>query len=475
MVSTGVKIVGTVSALIVLAAILYKKHETNSIHDRLDHVLSGLLRAERKVSQTSTKARVALGFGSCSDIFVDALPVFNKLNLIAPDEPEHFDSVNSTDSLAKLAAYFFRYGAAAERYVSNTSLFETIVSISDTVAGRRWALGGNAPAMANRMALEGLDVLLGSRLTPNLASSISPNIKVTGKSVKDEDVHVVLEYKTGEKWGKYISPRANRLILHSDNSNPYLKALEDFQREIKSFNPSLIVVGGLQMMDNFPFEAGQRIARLEKLKNLLKQTPSTTKIHFEMASFTDGTLLEEVYENVMLHSDSLGMNEQELPNLASLLTEGKITLVSEIVPRVATVLDQMRVIYKNMKNHPKSSRKLSRLHVHTLAYQAILTKKSSSWKNTMSAAAKAALTAHRYVCGSNYINLVNAKILMDDSFARSVRDSSNKVNFRENRPVSCWDEDDYEICVAPVLVCTNILQTAGGGDNISSAGLVLQI
>lgn len=42
-------------------------------------------------------------------------------------------------------------------------------------------------------------------------------------------------------------------------------------------------------------------------------------------------------------------------------------------------------------------------------------------------------------------------------------------------PVSCWFEGNIEVCVAPVLVCTDVIQTGGGGDNISSAGLVLQI
>lgn len=32
-----------------------------------------------------------------------------------------------------------------------------------------------------------------------------------------------------------------------------------------------------------------------------------------------------------------------------------------------------------------------------------------------------------------------------------------------------------QICVAPVLVCTSVRHTAGGGDNISAAGLVLQV
>ena len=90
-------------------------------------------------------------------------------------------------------------------------------------------------------------------------------------------------------------------------------------------------------------------------------------------------------------------------------------------------------------------------------------------------------------------------MLMDESFSISaqptgfvqiksfkVEDSDSKsapklkVPFDENRPVSCWEETlqgnrHIEICLAPNLVCSHAKQTAGGGDNISAAGLIVQL
>lgn len=185
------------------------------------------------------------------------------------------------------------------------------------------------------------------------------------------------------------------------------------------------------------------------------------------------------------------MNEQELPNLLSLLKGSNITVLSDPNPRVATVLDQMREVYRilnelykdandasveNGTNGANANRKpLTRLHVHTLAFQAMIVTRGSQWKNTMSATAKASLTANRHVCGSNDIDPSKARLIMDDSFSVSRQEGSQRIPLQETRPVSCWDEEDYEICVAPVLVCTEVYQTAGGGDNISAAGLVLQI
>ena len=75
-----------------------------------------------------------------------------------------------------------------------------------------------------------------------------------------------------------------------------------------------------------------------------------------------------------------------------------------------------------------------------------------------------------------------AMLIMDESFSTSDK-SGKRVSLDENKPVSCWRETfsvrnekiDVNVCVAPVLVCTQVIKTAGGGDNISSAGLAPQI
>jgi len=33
---------------------------------------------------------------------------------------------------------------------------------------------------------------------------------VAGDVVEEDDIHLILEYKKGEKWGKYEAPRSNR-------------------------------------------------------------------------------------------------------------------------------------------------------------------------------------------------------------------------------------------------------------------------
>ncbi|XP_034536095.1 ADP-dependent glucokinase [Notolabrus celidotus] len=474
-----------VSLFVVLLAIWFRSPQDAGLDDRLDTVLSSLLRAERKVGMNNVeRPRVAVGFGGCVDLLVDGVSLINKIGLPPTDQPLHHNYIENELQLAQSFAYFFAPGAAAERFMLNETLFSELVEASRDLPGNRWSVGGNAPVMAGRMATEGCDVLLGGSFSPDFTDVLSQHITVAGNVVEEPDIHLIMEYPSGASWGPFTSRRANRYIIHSDDHNPYLDSMAEFTEKLEDFNPDLLVVGGLQMMDNFPFQEGERDALFSRLANLLSSSSAKLGVHFEMASFVEESIMEDLLHYVIPRADSLGMNEQELPNLLSLLKGSTITVLSDPNPRVATVLDQMREVYRILNQRYKDSEEdtnsgegkpLTRLHVHTLAFQAMIVTHGSQWKNTMSATAKASLTANRHVCGSNDIDPSKARLIMDDSFSVSRQEGSQRIPLQESRPVSCWDEEDYEICVAPVLVCTEVYQTAGGGDNISAAGLVLQI
>jgi len=112
--------------------------------------------------------------------------------------------------------------------------------------------------MALRFAREGADVLLAAKMTPNLRSQLPKEVRMAGLAqdgdVSTDDIHLIMEYKRGESWGSYTSPRANRFIVHSDANNPTVSSLEAFGEAMPGFKPDLLLVSGLQMMDNFPFE-----------------------------------------------------------------------------------------------------------------------------------------------------------------------------------------------------------------------------
>ena len=79
----------------------------------LERILRGLLR-EEGFRRADHRNRVAVGFGSCEDVFADGLAVLEALGLSPPEKPSHQDVVASMAGLAESFAYHFEYGAAAE-------------------------------------------------------------------------------------------------------------------------------------------------------------------------------------------------------------------------------------------------------------------------------------------------------------------------------------------------------------------------
>ncbi|XP_049874957.1 ADP-dependent glucokinase [Pectinophora gossypiella] len=487
MAGAPLKLGSMVSFCIVLYAVYYRNRDGGD--ERLSPVHQQLLALERAsvVGAGARQPRVALGYGACHDLFVNATQLLDARRL--RHAPQHYNDISNKDQFLESFAYFFKHGAAAERFVSNSELYDDLIEQALKLPDSRWALGGNAPLMARRFHMEGWKVLLAAKMSKKLKTYIPEEISIVGGEANEEvkdDVHMILEYKADEKFGSLTAPRANRYIVHNDENNPLLSSLEKFGEYIPEFNPNLLVISGLQMMDNYPFKKDGRDLRAERLELVKQQIvsqPASTLTHFEMASYVDLELLLHLTTKVLPFVDSVGMNEQELSNLYRVLEFGQVSVVTDSNPRVAAALDQMRNTFQLIRNKNQqhgSNRRLTRMHVHTLAYQAILTVRGSNWKRTAAATAKASLTAHRYVCNSQNIALEKSKLLLDDSFSTTTdNDNTSRVFFEPTKPVSCWDElldnEQVEICVAPVLICTEAQLTAGAGDNISAAGLVLQV
>jgi len=473
---------GFLSIVTVMIAIwMNQDSNPNNMEATILDTLDSLMKAEKKV-EVNAKPRVAIGLGGCMDVFVDALDFFEKMNLNPNERAIHHDIIHNEQELSEGFLSYFQHGAAGERYVRNKNLFRKMTDTAATLPSWREAIGGNAPVMANRMASEGAEVLLASQGASAFKQQLHSNVQLAGSEVEHDDIHLILEYKTGDRIGQFQSPRANRYIAISDEHNPHLDALEGFIQHYREFDPRLVVVGGLQVMDGYEYSGNMKETRLQSLKDFLTEVNDDGKlVHFEMASFVDEDLFGDLMHYVLPHSDSLGMNEQELPNILNYLRHGNLTMVADAYPRVASTLDEMRGLYTLLRHQ---SNRVSRIHVHTIAFQAIMTSSVTSslqWKNTMSAAAHASLVANRHVCGKQEVDIETSKMLLDESFSTTVdRTIAERVHFSPTRPVSCWEETlegdlPVLICVAPNLVCTKIFQTAGGGDNISAAGLLFQI
>ncbi|XP_054153267.1 ADP-dependent glucokinase-like [Oppia nitens] len=485
-VSPKVWLTAIISMVVLLMAYWYDKSRVDDLLARVELTHQSLLDIEASVS-VNPKTKIAIGFGSCVDVITQSRDVILD-RYRPPKDPKPHDIIETTDELLEVFTYYFQFGAAAERYIKNSTLFDELVAAANSGQHTKRMIGGNAPIMATRFAKEGVGhVLLAAQVSTQLESQLPTDIVLSAPHLPKDDIHLLLEYPLNEYWSdRYVSPRANRFIVHNDHNNPLLGSLDTFYEKAIEFKPQLVIVSGLQMMDNFPIDFEVRRQRIEILRQSLinlRKNDKSIKIHFEMASFAEEILLKTISDRIFPIVDSIGLNEQEINNLYTLYTYGNLSMVADPYPRVALALDQIRFLYEVLQS--ENSGRLTRIHVHTLAFQAILTKKGSDWKELMASSAKAALTAHRHTCGSEVIDINKAKLIMDESFSTTRSDKNKRrIGFNVQKPVNCWDEKifhnrdgfhEVSICVAPVLVCTKVLQTGGGGDNVSAAGIVLQV
>ncbi|KAK8734069.1 hypothetical protein OTU49_006000, partial [Cherax quadricarinatus] len=194
------------SVTVIFAAFWYSCNDGDSLllRERLQDVLQAMLEVEQQHSVG--EVRIAVGYGACKDIFVQGSDLMGVMT--PPQRTAHFNRIDSMKQLKEMYALFYTAGSAADL----------------------------------------------RRRTSDRHTSSS---RVRGDETEsDEDIHLIIEYKAGESWGTYQAPRANRFIIHSDDNNPVLSTVEDFGGQLEAFKPNLFVVGGLQMMDNFPFPPG---------------------------------------------------------------------------------------------------------------------------------------------------------------------------------------------------------------------------
>ncbi|KAF4759019.1 hypothetical protein FOZ63_015284 [Perkinsus olseni] len=451
---------------------------------------------------------VVLGFGACLDGVTRGTELLKELDIQPAEHPQDHDVINSPQDLAETFHYFFEHGAAAERYVSNKTLFHQLVSAVRGFGeqhGSFWRFGGNAPHMGCRIQMEGHNVLLGAHVTKELRDQFAAPLPVAGglapTSTEDsDDIHIILESVSDELWGNDTCPRANRLALHSDVHSPYLRGIEEVEEEIDSgaFKPDALVLGAFQMMDGFPFPAeGERLQRLQRARQLIDEQDPSVKVHVELASFANSEFMKELYDTGMLtRVDSLGMNEQELTTFTDWLSksptsDGSLIRASDSRPKVRNVLDALRNLWKLIEDANEglnTTRKVTRIHVHTLAFQAVMIK-TGAWNRTAEAMSKASLTAFRHVCGfatNEDIDLNKGKVLLFDTFVDSedeeLAQRRDVVKTRFHNGVVCWDDtrdsdssEKVTICLSPNIICTDPVATIAAGDNISGAAVAVQI
>ncbi|KAJ6664186.1 hypothetical protein lerEdw1_008403 [Lerista edwardsae] len=416
--------------------------------------------------------RVAVGVNACVDVVLSGVKLLQALGLDSGDGQDH-SVLHSITDLKEAFIHFMGKGAAAERFFSDADSFHHIAQAASEYPGAQLYVGGNAALIGQKIATNSnLKVLLCGPIGPKLHELLDENIIVPPESLQQlDEFHLILEYQSGEEWGKLRAPNANRFIFSHDLSNGAMNMLEVFVSSLEEFQPDLVVLSGLHMMEGQTKEIRQK--RLLEAVASISDIPTDIPIHLELASMTDPDLMSEIiHQQVFPVVNSIGLNEQELLFLTQAASGPHALLASwNGVPDVGVVSDILFWILKEHGRTPEKASDLTRIHFHTLAYHLLATV-DGYWANQVAAVAAGARVAGTQACATKAIDASRVFLKAPLEFATSKMEATSTVSLNPNEPVSEWHKDGITFHYTPVLICKDPLRTVGLGDAISAEGLL---
>ncbi|XP_054419924.1 ADP-dependent glucokinase isoform X1 [Pteronotus mesoamericanus] len=415
--------------------------------------------------------RVAVGVNACVDVVLSGVKLLQALGLNPGDGKDH-SILHSRNDLEDAFTHFMGKGAAAERFFSDKETFHDIAQVASEFPGAQHYVGGNAALIGQKFAANSdLKVLLCGPVGPKLHELLDDNIVVPPESLQEVDeFHLILEYQAGEEWGQLKAPHANRFIFSHDLSNGAMNMLEVFVSSLEEFQPDLVVLSGLHMMEGQSKELQRK--RLLEVVTSISDIPAGIPIHLELASMTNRELMSSIVHQQVFHAvTSLGLNEQELLFLSQSAAGPHSSLSSwNGVPDVGVVSD---ILFWILKEHGKSKSRasdLTRIHFHTLAYHILVTV-DGYWANQLAAVAAGARVAGTQACATETIDTSQVSLRAPREFLTSRSEAGSRIIFNPDEPVVGWHREGVSFHFTPVLVCKDPIRTVGLGDAISAEGL----
>ncbi|XP_077905464.1 ADP-dependent glucokinase isoform X3 [Ictidomys tridecemlineatus] len=245
--------------------------------------------------------RVAVGVNACVDVVLSGVKLLQALGL-SPGNGRDHAVLHSRNDLEEAFVHFMRKGAAAERFFSDKETFHDVAQIASEFPGAQHYVGGNAALIGQKFAANSdLKVLLCGPVGPKLHELLDDNVFVPPESLQEVDeFHLILEYQAGEEWGHFKAPHANRFIFSHDLSNGAMNMLEVFVSSLEEFQPDLVVLSGLHMMEGQSKELQRK--RLLEVVTSISDIPTGVPVHLELASMTNRELMNSIVHQVWLYA-----------------------------------------------------------------------------------------------------------------------------------------------------------------------------
>mmetsp|Transcript_1236 Transcript_1236/g.4434 ORF Transcript_1236/g.4434 Transcript_1236/m.4434 type:complete len:489 (-) Transcript_1236:121-1587(-) len=474
-------LVGTVF----IGGVVVSNNASRAVSTHASAVLSELKSASVALGGPGMRS-VALGYNANLDLVCDSSAVLRALGSPPPpDVRAATTKISSREEFFSNFAFYYNQGSAAERYVDDLELFNSIVDAlvdEETSAPRggcAFHTGGNAALMANRFAALGVATTLGGPVGSALAQLLDPKVTVTNPGQESADeVHLIMEHQRGDQWkaaGKtLVSPRANRFIVSHDVQNSRMDAIESLDAHLSKGGVSaaeVLVVAGAHLLEGI--SETERESRLSVLRGSLEKTKGRgTAVHFELAGVGDERVLYEIASAILPVSASIGLNEQELGSLYIATGGSSYSIDDFTVPTIHCATHAI----EHVLGLPMAAG-VSRLHLHYLTFHLIAQRTGDDvrapWSRAAAeqAVAAGALATTAIACGDENGNVNPADVRVQPYGISSATDvAADSLFMRFSSPVS-----GLEFRVAPVLVCKAPARTVGLGDSISSTGLAYHI
>ncbi|XP_054632731.1 ADP-dependent glucokinase isoform X2 [Dunckerocampus dactyliophorus] len=417
-------------------------------------------------------SRVAVGVNACVDVVVSGVGLLQAL-AVDPGSGLDHEVLHSKEDLKEAFIHYMERGAAAERFFSDKDVFQRIARAAAEYPSAKLYVGGNAALIGQKLATyPDLMVLLCGPVGPRLHEMLDEQIVVPPGSLQETDeYHLILEYKAGEQWGSTRAPQANRFIFSHDVSNSEMSSLETFVASLEEFQPDLVVLSGLHMMEGQGRELWEE--RLKEAVAAISDIRKDIPIHLELASMTDKDYMNSIMQEFMPIVSSIGLNEQELLFLSQ-AGGGPHSQLSawKGVPEVGQVSDILLwILERHGRSDPSSEAELTRVHFHTLAYHVLATV-DGYWDNQAAAVMAGARVASSQACGVQAVDVTKVELKVPLHFHSSHFEPREALSLDPTAPATAWRRGNVTFHLTPVLVCKQPLRTVGLGDAISAEGLV---
>ena len=281
----------------------------------------------------ASKKRPVLAYTSNLDAIVKwDVDSFNRLlERYLEEEPccEEGEAVGSMQDFAKIVSYYAVNGLGGEVEITSGGVIERLKDYFDIYYG----LGGTCAQGAAALGTLGVPVLIhitdrsrevAKWLEDKRIESVNGHRSVPIKECVTGEkplIHLIMQYDKGDviRCGdrEYEVPVSNRLIMGYDKVHKVMPVRQDFLEYLEEHAQMMCSydISGFNAIVE-PEVLKERIGQLAKHYKTLRSRNPQLKIYFESAHFISAGCRDLLYDTLAGHMDIMGMNEEELVDLA---------------------------------------------------------------------------------------------------------------------------------------------------------------